>query len=157
MGVEIERKFLVKQELWATVNSSNSIVIRQAYLSDHPDKTIRVRTAGNKGYLTIKGMAKGITRAEYEWEIPAEEAHELIDHFCTDVIEKTRHFVFFQQKRWEVDEFRGSNQGLLVAEIELQSEDENFEKPVWIGEEVTHDIRYLNSQLIKNPYQQWPK
>ncbi|WP_224995684.1 CYTH domain-containing protein [Cesiribacter sp. SM1] len=155
MGVEIERKFLVIKDLWLQVTPDSSSPMRQAYLSTDPDKTIRVRTAGNKGYLTIKGRPKGITRSEFEWEIPQEEAHALIDNFCSDIIEKTRHFVRHQGKLWEVDEFMGNNAGLLVAELELLTEAEAFEKPAWIGEEVTLDKRYLNSQLVNNPYCNW--
>jgi adenylate cyclase len=155
MGVEIERKFLVKKDLWLQVRPESSSHLRQAYLSTDPDKTIRVRTADNKGFLTIKGRPKSITRSEFEWEIPLEEAHALIDNFCSDVIEKWRHFIRYQGKLWEVDEFLGNNLGLLVAELELESEEEAFGKPAWIGEEVTLDKRYLNSQLVSNPYCNW--
>lgn len=155
MGVEIERKFLVDRKHWLKATPTVSSTIRQAYLSDNPDKTIRVRTADNKGFLTIKGRSKGITRQEFEYEIPLEEAYVLIDNFCSQLVEKTRHYITHAGKLWEVDEFRGSNEGLFVAELELASEDETFEKPEWLGPEVTKDPRYLNSNLAKNPYQNW--
>lgn len=155
MAVEIERKFLVDRQLWSSQVPEKSRQLRQAYLSDDPDKTIRVRTAGEQGYLTIKGRAKGISRQEFEWEIPLEEAHELINNFAAQVVEKVRHYITYKGKLWEVDEFRGLNEGLLVAEIELTSEEETFEKPDWLQEEVTHDPRYLNAKLAKHPFQQW--
>ena len=155
MALEIERKFLIDPQLWAQEVPEESRQLRQAYLSDDPDKTIRVRTAGSKGYLTIKGRPKGISRQEYEWEIPVAEAHEIINNFATNVVEKTRHYITYRGKLWEVDEFEGLNKGLMVAEIELQTEEERFEKPAWLREEVTQDPRYLNSRLAKNPYQQW--
>jgi adenylate cyclase len=155
MGVEIERKFLVKLNFWNNSAGYEQQLLRQAYLCDDADKTIRVRTAGEKGYLTIKGRAKGITRQEFEYTIPMDEANALIDSFATAVVEKIRYFVPYAGKRWEVDCFKGLNEGLWVAELELASEDEAFAMPPWAGEEVTHDPRYLNARLVKHPYQHW--
>ena len=155
MGVEIERKYLVNHELWAKVKPQKSISIKQSYLSRDPEKTIRLRVADDKGYITIKGPTKGIARKEFEYEIPGEEADELMREFTTDVIEKIRHHVVFENKLWEVDEFKGENEGLIIAEIELESEDETVELPNWIAEEVTTDKRYANSNLIRNPFKTW--
>lgn len=156
MGVEIERKFLVKKEQWAAEQPAKSQQLRQAYLSDDPDKTIRVRTADEKGFLTIKGRAKGISRQEFEYEIPLDEAHELINNFASAVVEKIRHYITYEGKLWEVDEFKGLNEGLMVAEIELVDEAEYFALPPWIALEVTDDPRYLNAKLARLPFQQWP-
>lgn len=155
MGLEIERKYLVKLEEWAKQQTEKSQHLRQAYLLDDPDKTIRVRTAGDKAYLTFKGRAKGISRLEFEYEIPVNEAHELINNFATATVEKIRHYITYKDKLWEVDEFKGLNEGLWIAEIELNSETEAFELPQWAAQEVTSDPRYLNSRLVKHPYQQW--
>lgn len=157
MGVEIERKFLVDKRIWAKESPERSQPFRQAYLTDDQLKTIRIRTAGDQGYLTIKSRGKGISRQEFEYKIPVAEAHTLIDNFAQNVIEKTRHFITYGGKLWEVDEFQGANAGLLVAEIELASEDEAFEKPPWLATEVSLDTRYLNSNLAKNPYCSWEK
>lgn len=155
MGIEIERKFLVNKDLWAKESPKQSQPFRQAYLTDDELKTIRVRAAGERGFLTIKSRGKGISRQEFEYEIPVAEAHTLIDNFAQNVIEKMRHFITYKEKLWEVDEFGGANAGLLVAEIELASEDEAFEKPPWLAAEVSLDTRYLNSNLVKNPYRNW--
>lgn len=155
MGLEIERKFLVKLDQWKPAAEHQQQVLRQAYLCDDESKTIRVRTAGDSGYLTIKGRAKGISRLEYEYAIPLDEALALIDSFATAVIEKIRHYIPYKNKLWEVDEFKGLNEGLWVAELELLTEDEAFELPPWAGEEVTHDPRYLNARLVKHPFQHW--
>lgn len=155
MGIEIERKFLVHKDLWKKEIPTQSTAIRQGYLLADPDKTIRVRVAGDQGYLTVKGRAKGLARLEFEYSIPAGEANELIDHFSVDRIEKIRHYVYYEGKLWEVDEFKGDNEGLHIAEIELTSAEEFFEKPEWIAEEVTMDTRYLNANLAKRPFKQW--
>jgi CYTH domain-containing protein len=155
MPTEIERKFLVNSVLWAKINPSKSVRIQQAYLSTDPEKTIRVRTLDTKAYLTIKGKTTGISRAEFEYEIPIEDAHELIDGFCSSVIKKIRHYLNYQEKLWEIDVFEGLNEGLIVAEIELESEHESFEKPSFIGEEVSNDFRYQNANLSQKPYTTW--
>ena len=155
MGLEIERKFLIKQEEWAKACPYKSNLIRQAYLLTDPQKTIRLRVTDNKGFITIKGARKDITRHEFEYEIPVEEANQMIDHYTAKVIEKIRHYVSFDNKTWEVDEFKGINEGLWVAEIELQSADEKILLPDWIDKEVSSDNRYANSSLISNPYSNW--
>lgn len=155
MPVEIERKFLVHQEMWNNENPKEHKQIRQGYLLSQPDKTIRVRVAGEKGFITIKGKAEGAGRPEYEYEIPLNEAHELIDRFADRVIEKIRYYIHYKNKLWEVDKFEGDNAGLMIAEIELNDADESFEKPAWAGEEVTEDPKYLNVHLAQKPYSQW--
>lgn len=155
MAKEIERKFLINIQKWQSLNKPEGQLLRQGYLSTDPAKTIRVRLAGQKGFLTIKGATKGATRDEYEYEVPAIEAVELLDKFAESELSKIRYNVSLDGKVWEVDEFLGLNAGLFVAEIELKSEDEAFERPDWITTEVTDDARYYNSNLTKNPYKQW--
>ncbi|WP_158825449.1 CYTH domain-containing protein [Mucilaginibacter lacusdianchii] len=155
MGVEIERKFLVDHNLWHRAEKPKAVPYRQGYLLSSPQKTVRVRVAGIKGYITIKGATEGFSRKEYEYEIPVAEAAELLDNFADKCIEKTRVRFPFMGKVWEVDEFAGDNQGLIVAEIELHSEDEEIQFPPWITEEVTGDNRYYNSSLSVRPYNQW--
>jgi len=157
MGLEIERKFLVDHEKWAMVGKPDGTRYRQGYLVDEAGKTIRVRAAGKKGFITIKGSTTGITRKEFEYEIPVEEAIQLIDGFAVSEVEKIRYRITFEGKLWEVDEFWGDNKGLLMAEIELKQEDEAFEKPDWITLEVSDDKRYYNSYLAKNPFKDWGK
>jgi len=154
MGVEIERKFLLQGDGWR--NQGQSTLLRQGYLSSHKDRTVRVRIAGDEAFLTIKSRNVGARRGEWEYPIPVAEAAELLDGLCEQpLIEKYRHRIQQGRHVWEVDEFLGVNAGLVVAEIELDSEDEAFDKPDWIGEEVTGDVRYLNSNLIKQPYTSW--
>ena len=131
------------------------MLFRQGYLHSDPEKTIRVRVTDSSGFLTIKGATSGASRLEYEYEIPKHEAIELLDHFTQNNISKLRYFICHENKVWEVDEFLAENEGLLVAEIELKSEDEAFEKPEWITEEVTCDKKYYNAQLSVNPYKNW--
>ena len=154
MGVEIERKFLLAGDGWRTLGEP--VLLRQGYLSSDPDRTVRVRIEGAAGTLTIKGRSEGATRAEWEYPIPLGEAGELLDRLCmTPLIEKYRRRIALAGHVWEVDEFLGANAGLVVAEIELASEEEAFEMPEWIGAEVTHDRRYFNSSLVKVPFSQW--
>lgn len=155
MALEIERKFLVNQEKWKTVAPQKSVLIKQAYLSTDPEKTIRVRIKADQGYITIKGLTQGISRQEFEYEIPLLDAQQLIQDFTTKKIEKIRHYILFEGKTWEVDVFEGDNAGLIIAEIELQSEDEAYAKPNWLEEEVTHELKYANSNLITHPYKNW--
>ncbi len=155
MATEIERKFLVKHTLWAAVKPEKSLQIKQAYISTEPEKTIRVRVLGQQAFITIKGKGTGLSRPEFEYEIPLEDAHELIKGFAVSVLEKTRHYFTYQEKLWEVDVFEGENKGLIVAEIELNDEQELFEKPEWIDAEISHDIRYLNSYLSVQPFTTW--
>ena len=155
MIIEIEHKYLVNHELWKQIVPDKSVPIKQAYLSKDPEKTIRIRAAGDKGFITIKGKSVGAGRPEYEYEIPLNEANDLIKKFCDNLIEKTRHYVLYENKTWEVDVFEGWNKGLIVAEIELSSEDEKYEKPDWIERDVTTDRRYANSNLVVNPFTSW--
>lgn len=155
MALEIEHKYLVKPEAWAEVAPLRSVALKQAYLSTDPEKTIRVRTMNGSAYITIKGKSRGAVRAEYEYEIPLADAQELIRHFGSMPVEKTRHYVEFEGKTWEVDEFEGSNEGLLIAEIELSSEEEAYALPGWAGADVTHDQRYANSNLSIKPFKSW--
>jgi len=156
MAQEIERKFLVKNDAFKAEAFKKS-PITQAYLSSVPGRTVRIRLKGNKGFITIKGKCNdsGISRFEWEKEIPANEAMELIKIAEPGVIEKNRYYIKKGNHIFEVDEFSGENQGLTVAEIELQQEDESFEKPEWLGEEVTGNMKYYNSMLTKNPYTKW--
>jgi len=156
MANEIERKFLVKSENFKK-EANKKTRITQGYLSSVPERTVRVRTKGDKGYITIKGIGNtsGATRYEWEKEIPAEEVEELLKICEPGVIDKTRYLVKVGNHTFEVDEFYGENKGLTVAEIELSSESESFEKPAWLGDEVTGDTKYYNSMLMKNPYTKW--
>ncbi len=152
MAKEIERKFLVVGLEW---QSAEPIYFSQGYLNRDKERTVRVRVAGDTGWLTIKGITKGATRDEFEYEIPLEDA-QAMQLLCEQpLVEKNRRVVEFAGNSWEVDEFLGENEGLVVAEIELQSEDQTFEKPAWVGEEVTDDGRYYNSSLSKHPFRSW--
>jgi len=155
MPTETEHKYLVNLELWQQIIPDKSVHIKQAYLLTDPNKTIRIRTAGNSGFLTIKGKTIGASRPEFEYEIPIEEANQLIESFCSELIEKTRHYVVHENKTWEVDVFEGMNAGLIVAEIELEDEHEKYIKPNWITQDVTDDRRYANSNLSLNPFTIW--
>ena len=155
MAQEIERKFLVAGDFKPYARKSEHIV--QGYLNSTPERTVRVRIKDDKGYMTVKGISSqsGVSRFEWEKEIPVNEARELINICEPGVIDKVRHLVDVGEHIFEVDEFYGDNEGLVVAEIELSSEDEAFVKPEWLGEEVTGDVRYYNSMLMKNPYKGW--
>ena len=155
MGIEIERKYLIDLAKWQQVSKPKGQHYRQGYLLTDPDKTIRVRLTDTAAYLTIKGATVNATRSEYEYEIPPGEAKELLDSFSVSELSKTRYTIDHHGKIWEVDEFFGDNEGLIVAEIELTNEDEKFDIPGWIGEEVTGDERYYNSSLTINPYKNW--
>ncbi len=154
MGLEIERKFLVKDGSFKAEAESKKLY-RQGYIEGAALATVRVRVIGEKGFLTIKSRAVNFSRNEYEYEIPLPEAEEMLSKLCGNKVEKYRYIVCYEGKRWEVDEMLGANEGLCVAELELQSEDETFTMPNWLGEEVTHDYRYRNSYLAKCPYQSW--
>jgi len=154
MGVEIERKFLLTNEGWR--GQGHPTLMRQGYLVADPVRTVRVRIEGERAVITIKGKSTGASRGEWEYEIPVPDATELLDGLCEQPqVEKIRHRIEHAGHTWEVDEFLGLNAGLVVAEIELGAEDEAFEKPDWIGAEVTGDKRYFNSSLIRMPYSQW--
>ncbi len=155
MAQEIERKFLVNGDFKPEAVKQTRII--QGYLSSVPERTVRVRVKGDKGFLTIKGIGSesGASRYEWEKEISVAEAEELLAICEPGVIDKIRYIVKSGNHNFEVDEFFGENQGLIVAEVELQSEDEAFQKPVWLGEEVTGYTKYYNSMLMKNPYKHW--
>ena len=154
MAKETERKFLVKGESWRGLGQAT--VFRQGYLSTVKERTVRVRAAGDQGTLTIKGITVGATRTEFEYPIPVADAHAMLDELCErPLIEKTRHVVDVDGTIWEIDEFAGVNDGLVVAEVELERADAEFAHPEWIGEEVTEDPRYYNANLIAHPYTEW--
>lgn len=155
MGIEIERKFLVNHDQWEQLEKPVGEFYRQGYLLTDPQKTIRVRQTSDKGFLTIKGISVGATRAEYEYEIPFEEAKELLDQFAVAELSKVRYKIAIENHIWEVDVFSGKNEGLIVAEIELKSEDEEFVLPTWIDREVTGEEKYYNSNLVTKPYKDW--
>jgi len=155
LGKEIERKYLVNHTKWEKTDKPPGQVYRQGYLAIESIKTIRVRQTPNKGYLTIKGISAGATRQEYEYEIPLDEARELLDNFSISELSKIRYIINFNNKIWEVDEFLGQNYGLILAEIELKSEEEMYDIPDWLGMEVTNDQRYYNANLTINPYKDW--
>lgn len=155
MAQEIERKYLVKGEFKSLAAKSTRIT--QGYLSSVPERTVRVRVKGNKGFITIKGIGSqsGASRYEWEKEIPVEEVNELLKICEPGVIDKTRYLVPAGRHTFEVDEFYGENEGLILAEVELSSETEAFDKPAWLGKEVTGDVKYYNSMLMKTPYTKW--
>ena len=154
MGIEIERKFLVASDGWRAAASS-SLPYRQGYLSRNPSHTVRVRVAGERGWITVKTRLRGLTRSEWEYAIPAGDAAAMLALCPRPLIEKTRHLVPHAGHRWEVDEFHGENAGLVVAELEMAREDEAFERPPWLGTEVTQDNRYFNSWLQSHPFKTW--
>lgn len=154
MGIEIERKFLVTGDGWRQPASAQTR-FSQGYLSRDPARTVRVRLAGERAWLTIKGATRGATRAEFEYEIPPADAAQLLAMCDGPVVDKIRHLCVFDGMSWEVDEFLGANAGLVVAEIELQSEDQVFARPSWLGAEVTCDARYVNANLAVRPYSSW--
>lgn len=155
MGIEIERKFTLKNDSWRKdVQRSQRYV--QGYLAGNERSSIRVRIAGDNANINIKSATLGIFRQEYEYSIPLSDAEEMLDKLCEKpVIDKIRHFVEFDSKIWEIDEFSGENAGLVVAEIELNDEEEVIILPEWAGEDVSHDTRYYNVCLVKNPYKNW--
>lgn len=153
MAKEIERKFLVNKSLFRP--SGEGEYIAQGYLSVVPERTVRVRIKKNRGYLTIKGKNSGISRSEFEYEIPKSDAEELLELCEPSIIIKRRYTINVNGSCWEVDIFEGDNAGLMVAEIELASEQEPFNKPDWVGEEISFDAKYYNSNLSKNPFKSW--
>ena len=156
MGTEIERKFLLAGDDWKKL--ARGVLYRQGYLCSRKERTVRVRTIADKGFLTIKGICSGISRMEYEYEIPLQDADVLLDTLCEKpLIQKKRYKIKFAGFTWEVDEFLADNEGLVVAEIELEREDQLFDKPAWVGREVSGDPDYFNSSLIKNPYKNWDR
>ncbi len=154
MAREIERKFLVKNDSWRGQDAGKHY--RQGYLSTVKERTVRVRVAGDKGYITIKGITVGASRAEYEYEIPLSDANEMLDQLCErPLIEKTRYRITHDGLVWEVDEFMAENQGLVTAEVELKDENQKLTLPDWVGEEVTTDPRYFNANLVARPFRTW--
>lgn len=155
MATEIERKFLVVNEGWREQVTSHKVMM-QGYFAGGEKASIRIRISGDHANLNIKSATLGVTRKEYEISVPVEDAREMIENLCEKpVIEKTRHYIPQGQHTWEVDEFVGDNEGLVVAEIELSDAEEEFEKPAWLGKEVSDDTRYYNVCLVKNPYKNW--
>lgn len=152
MGIEIERKFLVTGNEW---RQGQGVKFSQGYLNRDKSRTVRVRLAGHQAFLTIKGISQGISRAEFEYEIPLNEAEQLLKLADGPVIEKVRYVLIHQGDTWEIDEFYGENTGLIVAEIELADEAQSFAIPDWLGKEVTDDPRYFNSNLASYPYSLW--
>ncbi len=156
MGMEIERKFLVLNDAYK--ESSTPVLYRQGYISSDFQRVVRVRVAGKKGFLTIKSQVSDISRLEFEYEIPLADAMEMLEHLCLKpLIEKNRYQLTVDGNIWVVDEFSGDNKGLVVAEIELDSEQQSFSRPVWIGEEVSGDPKYLNASLVSYPYKHWKR
>ena len=153
MPLEIERKFLVDTQKWKPTKDGTRLV--QAYLSIEPNPTVRVRIAGDKAFLTIKGRTKSISRPEFEYEIPAAEALELMKLAITNPVEKIRYKIMHEGFLWEVDVFSGKNEGLVMAELELESENQEFTQPDWLLAEVSDDRRYYNSYLSEHPFQEW--
>ncbi len=154
MGKEIERKFLINQdELGALTHGT---AIKQAYISTKDNTVVRARVSGNQAYITLKGKNKGVIRSEFEYEISVIDAEQIIRELCNGpVIEKTRYLVTHCDHTWEIDIFHGENDGLVVAEIELQTEGESFETPSWVTCEVSGEARYYNSNLLDNPFKSW--
>lgn len=155
MTIEIERKFLVINDNWRSLGKGE--VYRQGYISTaNKMTTVRVRIIGNEAYLTIKSKTEGITRNEFEYPIPLEDAQIILDTLCDrPLIEKTRYKITQDNIIWEIDEFQGENKGLIIAEVELQYENQSINIPNWVGEEVSHDPKYYNVNLSKHPYQTW--
>lgn len=152
MAIEIERKFLVNGTAW---QQAPGVLYRQGYLNRDKTRTVRVRVAGDAAFLTIKGVSVGATRAEFEYPIPVADAQALLALCDGPLVEKTRHVLNHEGTAWEVDVFAGDNAGLVVAEVELASEDQPFARPDWLGAEVTHDARYFNSNLASHPFTKW--
>lgn len=155
MALEIERKFLVVAEKWNALEKPQGSYLKQSYISTDPEKTIRIRIIGSEALIGIKGKMKGISRSEYEYKIPMQDAIDMMAEFGEKSIEKTRYLIPYEGKTWEVDVFAGENDGLIIAEIELESENEAFNKPAWLDKEVTTDSRYLNVLLQEKPFSKW--
>jgi CYTH domain-containing protein len=155
MATEIERKFLLRSAVWRA-SAGPGTLLRQGYLSTVPERTVRVRRSDGRGWLTVKGLSVGATRLEFEYEVPAADADAMIDALCErPLVEKIRYCVEHQGLTWEIDEFQGENEGLLVAEVELEREDQPLPLPEWAGDEVTSDPRYANANLAVLPFRRW--
>ena len=156
MKKEIERKFIVLDQSYKNLGNYKYCI--QGYIPSNNEPLIRVRIIGNKSYLTIKSDVNGITRLEYEYEIPIQDAKDLLELYCQEsIVEKNRYIISYKSTIWEVDEFLGGNKGLVVAEVELTSEDQEYDSPEWIGEEVSTDKKYYNYNLAHHPFQKWDK
>lgn len=156
MAKEIERKFLVRLDRWRP--SADGVHFVQGYLSSVKERVVRVRVEGTRARLTIKGLTSGMSRSEFEYPIPAADATLMLEGLCErPLIDKHRHIENVGGRRWEVDVFHGDNQGLVIAEVELQSEDDIVELPPWVGDEVTGDPRYFNSNLLAHPFNRWER
>lgn len=154
MPTEIERKFLVVGDDWRTLGKGT--IYRQGYLTSSAERTIRIRIAGDQAFITIKGASQGISRSEFEYPIPLEDAQEMLETLCDrPFIQKTRYKIEWNGLLWEIDEFEGENKGLIIAEVELKDTNQPLSLPPWIGEEVSHDPRYFNASLVKLPFSQW--
>lgn len=154
MALEIEKKFLVKNDDYKA--AARKVLFRQGYLSVDFERTVRVRCYDGVAFLTVKGKTRSCSREEYEYSIPYNDAERMLDKLCIrPIIEKVRHFLIYEDYKWVVDEFMGDNKGLVIAEIELENEQQSFKKPQWLGNEITNDIKYFNSNLIENPYKNW--
>ncbi len=155
MGQEIERKFLVINESWRA--GATGVAIRQGYIPTLDARTVRIRVLGDQGYITLKGPAVGIVRPEFEYPIPLTDAETILETLCAPpLIEKYRYRIAAGEVVWEVDEFFGANQGLILAEVELTAADQEIDLPDWVGLDVTQDLRYANSNLARHPFSQWP-
>jgi len=157
MAIEIERKFRLVNDTWRG-QIRDSTLLRQGYLANTRKASVRVRLAGSDGWLSVKAMTPGRARAEYEVVIPADDAAQMLDTLCEGpLIEKWRHIVVHAGNEWEIDEFLGDNAGLVIAELEIESEQAVFASPAWLGAEVTHDERYYNFRLSERPWRRWPE
>lgn len=154
MAIEIERKFLVKNNEWRT-QTNNKYIIKQGYLSVDIKRSVRVRIKNKQGFITIKGITHHISRTEFEYEIPLNDAEKMMALCQPFIIEKIRHEVVWKENIWEIDEFYGKNKGLIIAELELESEQQRFKLPNWAGKEVSNDTQYYNVNLIQTPYSKW--
>jgi len=156
MGIEIERKFLLGSDQWREIAAGSGRLIRQGYLSSVKECIVRVRTSGDEAWITVKGITHGAARAEFEYLIPLGDANLMLDSLCErPLIEKTRYRVRHGGKTFEIDEFHGDNAGLVVAEVELESEEATIDRPPWLGDEVTSDPRYFNANLVSRPFSRW--
>lgn len=153
MAKEIERKFLVTGDEWRSL--AEGVHYCQGYLSSVKERTVRIRTINDRGFLTIKGITVGVSRLECEYDIPLDDAKAMLEICEKPLIDKNRYKVKIDGLVWEIDEFFGENEGLLIVEVELQDENQSFDKPSWVGDEVSHDPRYYNANLIKHPFTKW--
>jgi len=156
MAAEIERKYLIQRNVWTP--KASGVLYRQGYLSSVKERVVRVRIAGDRAYLTVKGLTTGVTRLEFEYPIPVADAVTMLEQLCErPLIEKTRYREEYQGHVWEIDEFHGDNDGLILAEIEVADQSERYALPPWAGVEVSNDPRYFNSNLGRNPYKNWKR